>query len=77
MTLRCSESQNPVFGGGTLTCSFTDDTYSSLTGTYRNSKKGTHYDIQFARELQPEEASIQPQTTWQIWKAIWRKKLNK
>ena len=77
MTLRCSESQNPVFGGGTLTCSFTDDTYSSLTGTYRNSKKGTHYDIQFARELQPEEASIQPQTTWQIWKAIWIKKLNK
>ena len=79
MSLRCTDPQNAVFGKSTLYCTFTDDTYSSLTGSYKTTKKGSKYnncDIQLSRELSPDEASIKPQSTWQVWKTIFKKKLH-
>lgn len=79
MTLRSNETanENSIFGGSTLTCTFADESYASISGTYRNPKKGSNYEFQFARDVAPEEAQIKPQTTWQVWKAIWNKKIHK
>ena len=76
MSLRCTDPQNAVFGKSSIYCTFTDETYSSLTGTYRNPSKNSEYALSLSREMSPEEADIRPQSTWEVWKTIFKKKLH-
>lgn len=76
MSLRNVDKNNPVFGGSTISCSFTDESYSALTGTYKNPRKRSEYTVSFAREKDANEVAIKEQSTWQIWKQIFKKKLH-
>jgi len=65
---------------GTYNCAFTDDTYSSMKGTYYNTKSGAQVQFEYSREITEAEkktaAKFDGKSTWQLWIEIFKKKFN-
>lgn len=65
---------------GTYNCTFTDDTYSSMKGTYYNPKSKAEIEFEFSRPLSEEEMHVTNElaskSSWEIWIEIFKKKFN-
>lgn len=65
---------------GTYNCTFTDETYSAMKGTYYNSKSGAKVEFEYSREITEAEkqaaAEFEGKSTWELWIEIFKKKFN-